>query len=72
MQKEISINVEGCPVLSLNPKAHGPTCGDERTNTILIAGHGPVDVCWTHAKAHDAGRTLTFCTDAPAAAASNG
>jgi hypothetical protein len=72
MKNEFSINVEGCPVASLNPEAFGPSCGAERTHTIMIAGSGPVDVCWACAKRSDAGQTLTLYTEEPAAAASNG
>jgi hypothetical protein len=72
MQKEIAINVEGCPVSSINPRAYGPTCGDEQTHTIMRPGIGPVRVCWTHARMHDAGRALNFTTEEPARVASNG
>lgn len=67
-----AINVDGCPVSSLNPIAHGPICGDERTHSIMQAGKGPERVCWVHAKVHEAGRPLTFATEEPAAVASNG
>jgi hypothetical protein len=67
-----AINLDGCPVAPLNPKAFGPLCDDRRTHLIMIHGHGPVTVCKLHAEVHESGRALTFGTEEPAAAASNG
>ncbi len=67
-----AIDLDGCPVASLNPKAFGPSCADRRTHLIMIPGHGPVTVCKLHAEVHDSGRPLTFYVEEPAAVASNG
>lgn len=52
------------------PHRYGPVCGAPATATIML--DGPQRVCWAHGTAHDAGRALTFHSDEPAAAASNG
>jgi hypothetical protein len=68
-----AINLHECPIESIfKPDGHGAHCGLSATHTIILTGHGPVDVCWTHAKANDAGQRLTIYTDAPARAASEG
>jgi hypothetical protein len=67
-----AINLDGCPVASLNPEAFGPSCDDRRTHTIMIHGRGPVNVCKLHAELNDQGRPLIFYTEEPAAVASNG
>lgn len=68
-----AISFDECPIASLNPDRDGPYCGDRQTHTILLAGHGPVNVCGLHAEVNDRGeRRLTIYTAEPVAAASNG
>lgn len=65
-----AINLHECPVVpATEPR---PYCGRSATHTIVLERKGPHDVCFTHAKLHDAGRTLTLFSDAPVAEASNG